>query len=81
MTRQDLLGTNASIVRRVVSDAVEHSPDVVLVVLAEPLDAMCHVAVEASGLPKERVVGQGGMLDTGRFRTFSTMETAAATPQ
>jgi malate dehydrogenase len=78
MTREDLLGTNASIVRSVVSDAVEHSPDAVLIVFANPMDAMCHVALEVSGLPKERVVGQGGMLDTGRYRTFIAMETAAS---
>jgi malate dehydrogenase len=78
MTREDLLGTNASIVRSVVSDAVEHSPDAVLIIFANPMDAMCHVALEVSGLPKERVVGQGGMLDTGRYRTFIAMETAAS---
>jgi malate dehydrogenase len=78
MTREDLLGTNASIVRSVVSVAVEHSPQAVLIVFANPMDAMCHVALEASGLPKERVIGQGGMLDTGRYRTFIAMETGAS---
>jgi malate dehydrogenase len=78
MTREDLLGTNASIVRSVVSNAVEHSPDAVFVVFANPMDAMCHVALEASGVPKERVIGQGGMLDTGRYRTFIAMEVGAS---
>jgi malate dehydrogenase len=78
MTREDLLGTNASIVRSVVSDAVEHSPQTVLIVFANPMDAMCHVALEVSGLPRERVVGQGGMLDSGRYRTFIAMETGAS---
>jgi len=78
MTREDLLGTNASIVRSVVTEAVEHSPEAVLIVFANPMDAMCHVVLEASGLPKERVVGQGGMLDTGRYRTFIAMETGAS---
>ncbi|MGE0226914.1 MAG: malate dehydrogenase [Dehalococcoidia bacterium] len=75
MTREDLLGTNASIVRSVVKNAVEHSPDAVFIIFANPMDAMCHVALEASGLPKERVIGQGGMLDTARYRTFIAMET------
>ncbi len=75
MTREDLLGTNANIVRTVVKNAVQHSPDAVFIIFANPMDAMCHVALEASGLPKERVIGQGGMLDTARYRTFIAMET------
>ena len=78
MTREDLLGTNAGIVRAVVSEAAKRSPNAVLVVFANPMDAMCHVALEASGFPKERVVGQGGMLDTARYRTFIAMETGAS---
>ena len=74
MTREDLLGTNAGIVRSVVAQAVEHSPDAVLVIFANPMDAMCHVALETSGLPAARVVGQGGMLDSTRYRTFIAME-------
>lgn len=70
MTREDLLNTNAGIVREVVGHAVKHSPDAVLIVFANPMDVMCHVALQASGLPKERVIGQGGMLDTARYRTF-----------
>lgn len=74
MTREDLLGTNAGIVRSVVSQAVEHSPDAVLIIFANPMDAMCHVALETSGLPATRVIGQGGMLDSTRYRTFIAME-------
>ncbi len=74
MTREDLLGTNAGIVRSVVAQAVEHSPDAVLVIFANPMDAMCHVALETSGLPATRVIGQGGMLDSTRYRTFIAME-------
>ena len=74
MTREDLLGTNAGIVRSVVGLAVEHSPDAVLIIFANPMDAMCHVALEASGFPASRVVGQGGMLDSTRYRTFIAME-------
>src|SRR5574338_18294 len=63
----------------VVTNAVQHSPNAVLVIFANPMDAMCHVALEASGFPKERVIGQGGMLDTTRYRTFISMETGAST--
>ena len=70
MTREDLLNTNAGIVRDVVGHAVRHSPDAVLIIFANPMDVMCHVALQASGLPKQRVIGQGGMLDTARYRTF-----------
>jgi malate dehydrogenase len=78
MTREDLLNTNAGIVRGVVADAVKHSPNAVLVIFANPMDVMCHVALQASGFPRERVVGQGGMLDTARYRTFIAMETGAS---
>ena len=78
MTREDLLGTNAGIVRSVVGSAVKHSPNAVFVIFANPMDAMCHVALDVSGLPPEKVVGQGGMLDSGRYRTFIAMETGAS---
>lgn len=78
MTREDLLGTNAGIVRSVVGSAVQHSPNAVFVIFANPMDAMCHVALDISGLPAEKVVGQGGMLDSGRYRTFIAMETGAS---
>ena len=78
MTREDLLGTNAGIVRSVVTEAAKRSPNAVLVIFANPMDAMCHVALEASAFPKERVIGQGGMLDTARYRTFIAMETGAS---
>src|SRR5690606_33637881 len=67
MTREDLLGTNAGIVRSVVGQAAKASPNAVLVIFANPMDAMCHVALEASGFPSSRVVGQGGMLDSTRY--------------
>jgi malate dehydrogenase len=78
MTREDLLSTNANIVRSVVSAAVQESPDAVFIIFANPMDAMCHVALETSGLQKERVVGQGGMLDSARYRTFIAMETGTS---
>jgi malate dehydrogenase len=78
MTREDLLGTNAGIVRSVVTAAVEQSPDAVFVIFANPMDAMCHVALAASGLPAARVIGQGGMLDSARYRTFIALETGTS---
>ena len=78
MTREELLGTNAGIVRAVVGNAAKHSPNAVLIIFANPMDAMCHVALAASGFPKERVIGQGGMLDSARYRAFISMETGAS---
>lgn len=75
MTREDLLGTNAGIVRSVAGNAIQHSPDATFVIFANPMDAMCHVAMEATGLPASRVIGQGGMLDSSRYRTFISLET------
>jgi len=74
MSRDDLLAKNAGIVRSVVTSAVAHSPDAILVIVTNPLDAMCHVAMEASGFPRERVIGMAGVLDSARFRTFIAME-------
>jgi malate dehydrogenase len=74
MSRDDLLSKNAGIVGGVVKSAVQHSPDCILVIVTNPLDAMCHVAMEASGFPRERVIGMAGVLDSARFRTFIAEE-------
>ena len=74
MSRDDLLAKNASIVRSVVEQAAKHSPDAILIVVTNPLDAMCHVAMAASGFPRERVLGMAGVLDSARFRTFIAQE-------
>ncbi len=74
MTRDDLLAKNAGIVRSVVQQAVAHSPGAIIIVVTNPLDAMCHVALEASGFPPERVIGMAGVLDSARFRTFIAQE-------
>jgi len=74
MSRDELLSTNAGIVRSVVEEAVRYSPDAILVIVTNPLDAMCHVAMTASGFPRERVLGMAGVLDSARFRTFIAME-------
>jgi malate dehydrogenase len=78
MSRDDLVTTNEKIVGSVTEQALRHSPDTIVIVLSNPLDAMCHVAKDASGLPKERVFGQAGILDTARFRTFIAWETGAS---
>ena len=70
MSRDDLLMKNYEIVKSCISQAVKYSPNAIIVVVANPLDAMCHVALNASGFPKNRVVGMAGVLDTARFRTF-----------
>jgi malate dehydrogenase len=70
MSRDDLLARNAGIVRAVVEASAPKSPDAVLIVVTNPLDAMCHVAMQASGFPRERVLGMAGVLDSARFRTF-----------
>src|SRR5215217_27933 len=74
MSRDDLLKTNQNIVASVTEEVVKHSPETILVVVANPLDAMCHVAMEMSGFPRERVVGMAGILDTARYRTFIAAE-------
>ncbi len=74
MSRDDLLNTNAAIVRGVAEQAAKFSPDAVLIVVSNPLDAMVYVAWKASGFPTPRVVGQAGVLDTARYRTFLSME-------
>lgn len=74
MSRDDLLSTNAGIMKNVTQQIVERSPDAVIIVVSNPLDAMCHVAYETSGFPKNRVMGMAGVLDSARFRTFISME-------
>jgi malate dehydrogenase len=78
MSRDDLVTTNQAIVGSVTEQAVAHSPNAVLVVVTNPLDAMCHVAREVAGLPKQRVFGMAGILDTARFRTFIAWETGSS---
>src|SRR5204862_7861411 len=70
MSRDDLVQTNEKIVGDVTSEVVSASPDAILIVVSNPLDAMCHVAKNVSGWPKERVCGMAGILDTARFPSF-----------
>ena len=78
MSRDDLVQTNEAIVAAVTKDVVRRSPKSVLVVVSNPLDAMCHVAHGVSGFPKERVVGMAGILDTARFSAFISWETGSS---
>ena len=74
MSRDDLISTNAGIMKNVTAQIAERSPNAVLIIVSNPLDAMCHVAYEASGFPKNRVIGMAGVLDSARFRAFIAME-------
>ncbi|MFZ0130968.1 MAG: malate dehydrogenase [Desulfobacterales bacterium] len=74
MSRDDLLGTNAGIMKKVTEQVAKLSPQAVIIIVSNPLDAMCHVAFAASGFPKERVLGMAGVLDSARFRAFIAME-------
>ena len=78
MTREELLNINAGIVRDVAAAAAKASPKAVFIIFANPMDAMCHVTLEATGLPKERIIGQGGMLDSARYRTFLAWAASAS---
>jgi malate dehydrogenase len=70
MSRDDLMAKNAGIVGSVVKQAAGYSPDAIIIVVTNPLDAMCHVALTASGFSPERVIGMAGVLDSARFRSF-----------
>src|SRR6185295_15308167 len=74
MSRDDLLNTNYKIVKDCTENAMAHSPQAILIVVSNPLDAMCQVAYKVSGLPKQRVFGMAGVLDSARMRTFIAME-------
>ena len=78
MSRDDLVATNEKIVKDVTEKAITQSPDAILIIVSNPLDAMCHVAKNVSGWPKERVFGMAGILDTARFSTFIAWATNAS---
>jgi malate dehydrogenase len=74
MSRDDLLNTNAGIVKSVAEQVAKASPNAIIIVVSNPLDVMCYVAMKASGFPRERVIGMAGVLDTARYRSFIAME-------
>lgn len=74
MSRDDLLATNQGIMKDVTEQVAKYSPNAILIIVSNPLDAMCHVAMKASGFPRHRVMGMAGVLDSARFRAFISME-------
>ena len=74
MSRDDLISTNAGIIKSVTQQIAKYSPNTILIIVSNPLDAMCHVAYDVSGFPKNRIMGMAGVLDSARFRAFIAME-------
>lgn len=68
MTREELIGTNAGIVKTVTENILKNSPDAIIIVISNPMDTMTYLAVKSSGIPKERIIGMGGILDSSRFK-------------
>lgn len=73
MTREELIGINAGIVKSVADQVLEYSPDTVIVVVSNPMDTMTYLTLKATGLPKNRVIGMGGALDSSRFKTYLSL--------
>ena len=78
MSRDDLLKTNSDIVRKATDETLKLSPNAIYIILTNPLDSMCYVVMKSSGLPRERVIGQAGILDSARMRAFVAMETGVS---
>ena len=78
MSRDDLLKTNAEIVGTAATETLKHSPDAIFIVLTNPLDTMAYLTMKKTGLPRERVIGQAGILDSARMRAFVAMETSVS---
>jgi malate dehydrogenase len=70
MTREELIGTNANIVKGVAQNILEQSPDAVIIVISNPMDTMTYLALQATGVPKNRIIGMGGILDSARFKCY-----------
>ncbi|HEY0730807.1 MAG TPA: malate dehydrogenase, partial [Chitinophagaceae bacterium] len=68
MTREELIGTNANIVKGVTQNILQHSPDAIIIVISNPMDTMTYLSMQSSGLPKNRIIGMGGILDSARFK-------------
>src|SRR5882672_8700205 len=73
MTREELIGTNAGIVKGVTDNILKYSPDAIIVVISNPMDTMTYLALKESKLPKNRIIGMGGILDTARFKCYLSM--------
>lgn len=70
MTREELIGTNANIVKTVAENILKHSPEAIIVVISNPMDTMTYLTLQATGLPKNRIIGMGGILDSARFKCY-----------
>jgi malate dehydrogenase len=70
MTREELIGTNANIVKGVTQNILQHSPDAIIIVISNPMDTMTYLTLQSSGLPKNRIIGMGGILDSARFKCY-----------
>src|SRR6266581_4821465 len=70
MTREELIGTNANIVKGVTENILKHSPNAILIIVSNPMDTMTYLSLRNSGLPKNRIIGMGGILDSARFKTY-----------
>jgi len=70
MTREELIGTNANIVKSVIQSCLKHSPDTIFIIISNPMDTMTYLTLKASGLPKNRIIGMGGALDNSRFKYY-----------
>ncbi|HRI21126.1 MAG TPA: malate dehydrogenase, partial [Panacibacter sp.] len=68
MTREELIGTNAGIVKAVTENILKYSPDTIIIVVSNPMDTMTYLALQSTGLPKNRIIGMGGALDSARFK-------------
>lgn len=79
MTREELIGTNANIVKGVTDNILRHSPNAVIIVISNPMDTMTYLALKSSGLPKNRIIGMGGILDSARFKCYLSLATDAST--
>ena len=73
MTREELIGTNANIVKGVAQNILQHSPDAIIIVISNPMDTMTYLTLQATGLPKNRVIGMGGILDSARFKCYLSL--------
>jgi len=73
MTREELIGINAGIVKTVAENILEHSPNTIIVMVSNPMDTMTYLALKATGLPKNRIIGMGGALDSSRFKTYLSL--------
>ena len=70
MTREELIGTNANIVKGVTANILQHSPNAIIIIVSNPMDTMTYLSLKTSGLPKNRIIGMGGILDSARFKTY-----------